>query len=99
MNFREIKKKQFAINLECSCVVSGLSSGVYKNFIPLIFPSYSYRFTKIQLQSRLTELTTRLNVCVFRALRENRNGAIKSSKLEWFHCQVLNILWRHFYGL
>ena len=24
---------------------------------------------------------------------KNKNGG------EWFHCQVLNILWRHFYGL
>ena len=24
------------------------------------------------------------------------NDVIKCSKLKWFHCQVLNILWRHF---
>ena len=38
-NFNYWTAKQFAINLECSCVVSGLSGGVDKNFISLIFPS------------------------------------------------------------
>ena len=53
-------------------------------------------------------LTNRLQFSMVFTLIDRRNDVIKCSKLkwnqekqagEWFHCKVLNIFWRHFYGL
>ena len=52
-------------------------------------------------------LTNRPQFCMAYTLTDHRIDVIKCSKLkwnhkpqgEWFHCKVLNILWRYFYVL
>ena len=63
---------------------------------------------KMLLLSYEEYLTNRLQFSMVFTLIDHRNDVIKCSKLkwnhekqagEWFQCKVLNILWRHFYGL
>ena len=63
---------------------------------------------KMLLLSYEGYLTNWLQFSMVYTLIDHRNDVIKCSKLkwnhesqagQWFHCKVLNILWRHFYGL